>query len=387
MLAVSERPRIDEATTRQFLSALFEDDLHARRVWSLADGVLGVMSAASLAVHSIGQGLAVARELVPRHAVKQVDRMLSNRGIDVWSLFARWVPYLVAEREEIVVALDWTDFDADGQSTLAAYLLTSHGRATPLMWKTVDKSELRDRRNDHEDALLCRLREVMPPHVHVTILADRGFGDQKLYELLSNLHFDYVIRFRGAILVGDGKGETKPASEWVSPTGRPKRLLAAEVTQDRYVVPQVVCVKAPRMKDPWYLASSLGEFPASEVVKLYGKRFTIEESFRDAKDIHFGMGLSATRVSSPARRDRMLLLSALATVLLTLLGAAAESLGMDRLLKVNTVKRRTHSLFRQGSYWYSALPTMRVSWFEPLMHRFAQLLDEQSLFREIFGVI
>jgi hypothetical protein len=74
-------------------------------------------------------------------------------------------------------------------------------------------------------------------------------------------------------------------------------------------------------------------------------------------------------------------------VLLTLLGAAAESLGMDRLLKVNTVKRRTHSLLRQGAYWYAALPNMRVAWFEPLMRRFAQFLDEQALFREIFGVI
>ena len=384
---MGERPKIDEAMARQFLSTLFEDDVHARRVWSLADGVLGVMSAASLAVHAIGQGLALAKELVPRHAVKQVDRMLSNRGIDVWALFARWVPYLVAERDEIVVALDWTDFDADQQSTLAAYLVTSHGRATPLIWKTVEKSDLRERRNDHEDELLCRLREVMPPDVHVTILADRGFGDQKLYALLGNLDFDFVIRFRGAIVVSDGKGESKPASAWVSPTGRPKRLLAAEVTQDRCVVPQVVCVKAPRMKDAWCLASSLGDFTAKEVIKLYGQRFTIEESFRDTKDIHFGMGLSATRVSSPARRDRMLLLSALATVLLTLLGAAAESLGMDRLLKVNTVKRRTHSLFRQGSYWYAALPNMRVAWFEPLMLRFAQLLDEQAVFREVFGVI
>lgn len=39
---MSERPRIDEATTRQYLSTLFEDHVHARRVWSLADGVLGV---------------------------------------------------------------------------------------------------------------------------------------------------------------------------------------------------------------------------------------------------------------------------------------------------------------------------------------------------------
>jgi hypothetical protein len=32
----------------------------------------------------------------------------------------------------------------------------------------------------------------------------------------------------------------------------------------------------------------------------------------------------------------------------SMLGAAGESLGMDRHLKVNTAKHRTHSLFRQG---------------------------------------
>jgi hypothetical protein len=53
------------------------------------------------------------------------------------------------------------------------------------------------------------------------------------------------------------------------------------------------------------------------------------------------------------RRDRMLLVSAMASVLLTLLGSAGESLGMDRLLKANTVKKRTHSLFRvlSGIVW------------------------------------
>ena len=57
---------------------------------------------------------------------------------------------------------------------------------------------------------------------------------------------------------------------------------------------------------PWCLATSL-ESPAADVIKDYGRRFTIEESFRDAKDWRFGTGLSAARVGEPERRDRLLM--------------------------------------------------------------------------------
>ncbi|MBX3193309.1 MAG: hypothetical protein KF819_40375, partial [Labilithrix sp.] len=35
-----------------------------------------------------------------------------------------------------------------------------------------------------------------------------------------------------------------------------------------------------------------------------------------------------------------------------------EACGLDRTLKANTVKRRTMSLFNQGSYWYRRIPNM-----------------------------
>jgi hypothetical protein len=73
------------------------------------------------------------------------------------------------------------------------------------------------------------------------------------------------------------------------------------------------------------------------VVGLYAKRFRMEETFRDVKNLRLGMGLSSAHVKSPDRRDRLLLVSALACALLMLLGAAGESLGMERYLKANTV--------------------------------------------------
>ena len=62
----------------KYLSGVFSDDLHAKRIQSLAAGTLGVMTGASLAVSIIGQSLAQARGLMSKHAIKQVDRLLSN---------------------------------------------------------------------------------------------------------------------------------------------------------------------------------------------------------------------------------------------------------------------------------------------------------------------
>ncbi|ATB39421.1 transposase [Cystobacter fuscus] len=105
------------------------------------------------------------------------------------------------------------------------------------------------------------------------------------------------------------------------------------------------------------------------------------------KDLRFGMGLSSVRVRSTERRDRLLLVSALACALLTLLGAAGESLGMERYLKANTVKTRTSSLFRQGCEYYQAIPMMPEEQLVPLMERFASLLREQPVFQEFLGPI
>src|SRR3954449_6045487 len=113
---------------RGFIGELYGPDLHAKRVDALAGATLGVMAGASLAVAMIGQALAQARGLVTKHAVKQVDRLMSNGGIDVWDSFANWMPHQVGAQRSILVAMDWTDFDHDGQSTLVLSLVTGHGR-------------------------------------------------------------------------------------------------------------------------------------------------------------------------------------------------------------------------------------------------------------------
>ncbi len=149
----------------------------------------------------------------------------------------------------------------------------------------------------------------------------------------------------------------------------------------------MLCAQDKGMKQAWCLAASDGAASTASLKALYGKRRSSEPGLRDAKDLRFGMGMGSIHVSTPARRDRLWLIAAFAVVLLTLPGAAGEALGYDRLLKSNTTRRRTHSLFRQGCMLYELMPTMPEQRLLPLVEKFADMLAPLPVFAEAFGAV
>nr|WP_233104243.1 hypothetical protein [Haliangium ochraceum] len=157
---------------QQFVMGVFEGSMHSKRVESLSNAVVGVTQASALSVQAIGHGLAVALDKNSKHAIKQVDRLLSNARLDPWQVFGVWVPYVLSGRTEAIIALDWTEFAKDGQSTCAAHLVTTHGRSTALAWKTVEKSQLRGQQTAVEDEVIDHLHRIIPPDVEVTLLAE-----------------------------------------------------------------------------------------------------------------------------------------------------------------------------------------------------------------------
>jgi len=375
-------------TIRAFMDELFDGDLHAKRVESLSNGVLGVLSSGSLAIHAIGAGYAYATGHQGRHGIKQLDRLLSNQKIDIPACQKHWVPYVIGERKEIVVAMDWSEFDADGHSTLAINLTTQHGRATPLVWKSVEQSSLKNNRNRYEDELLDHFKACLPQGVQVTLLADRGFCDTELLASLTNkLEFDYVIRIRKNIKITNAKGEMRAAGQWLTSGRKTAVLRNSTMTHYHHPIATTVITRQPEMKDCWCLVSSLPNLSSKKAIGYYAKRWGVETWFRDSKSARYGLGMKAMHTKSTARRDRLWFLAAMAVMLMTLLGQVSEELGYDRTLKANTVKTRTHSLFRQGMMIYEALPNMKERWLKPIMERFSELLLEFRTYQEVFGIV
>jgi hypothetical protein len=380
----ARRGVLDLEHTRGIVHAIFDPAIHVARVRSIANGVAGVLEASMVSIGAIGRAYACLSQITTKSGIKQVDRLLSNDGVALDEVMPAWVRHVVGDTPSVVVAMDWTDFDDDDHTTLCISLITTHGRATPLVWHTVNKSELQGRRTGHELSLVTKLHQWLSPSTQVEVLGDRAFGYRELYELLSKLGWDYTLRFRDNIRIweaGDDELSLR-ASAYVPANGRVRTLIRPRVTDARFEIPAAVFVKRKGMKEAWCLATSRVDGDTS--VRAYSRRFTIEETFRDTKDITFGAGLRATHIRNAARRDRMLLLIAIAHTALTVLGAASEASGLDRTLKANTVKRRTMSLLNQGLHWYRALAYgIRPDWATRLFDAYELLLRQHRFLGEI----
>lgn len=336
----------------QLINTVFADKLHHKQQLSLSYAALSLLSSRQLRLHEMGVSLAIARGVEKKHATKQIDRLLSNPHYDIWEMATSWVPHVVGENKHICVALDWTSYHADKQHMLALNLLTKQGCSTPLLWKTVPAHRLKHNRARYEDQLLSRLKAVIPEDVEVTVIVDRGFMSQAFFRFLTKeLAFNYIIRLKKNITVTNAKGESRKVQDWQRVDGRARCLANVGLTKAVCPVEKLVIVKDKGMQDSWCLASNLTEKTPRAIINLYSKRWKIEPYFRDVKDSRFGYGLREMHIRSDERRDRLFLIIALTYLLLTVLGQAGETIGLSYLLKVNTVKTRTHSLFRQGQYY------------------------------------
>ena len=105
-------------------------------------------------------------------------------------------------------------------------------------------------------------------------------------------------------------------------------------------------------REPWVLATSLpqADVCAAKVAKLYARRMTIEQGFRDLKSGALGAGFEHSLTHKGPRLANLLLLFALFQFTAWLIGLSEERRGEGgRLENRNTAQRRQHSTLRLGS--------------------------------------
>lgn len=332
---------------------------HGSRKETLKVITSSLLSEADLALTSLGRHL--PGEAYVKHKIKRVDRFLGNRHVyhDLPLIYREMLQPLLSNLERLIIAVDWSGCCTSDYHVLRASLLYE-GRSIPLYNKVVP--ELLHESEDVHEVFLQELNKMIPTESEVTIVTDGGFRTPWFVKVKS-LGWEYIGRVRGHIhcqLLGEvwqdvqalhahadyrprylGEGLLgKTSSTQCSthffiikqrPQGRHKSKPVYPDAEKRYALLQ---------NEPWVIVSSVegGKKVARTMINLYEKRMQIEQNFRDDKNPRWGFAWRYSRTKNAARISILCLIATLASLLLWLLGFAAEQAQLHRRFQANTVR-------------------------------------------------
>jgi hypothetical protein len=274
-------------------------------------------------------------------------------------LFGAIARRLLSGAERPVILVDWTQ--ACGTHVALVAAVPIGGRALPIYAEVHPLKKLGN--VAVEERFLVALNAIVPQECRCLIVTDAGFKGP-FFSAVLDCGWDFLGRVRGTTKAISDTGETLSkenfyarASTTAVDLGRfglfvnqriPCRLvLIRKRRRPGPKRPPPACKEERELRksalDPWLLATSVSEGDAAAIVRQYAKRMQIEETFRDAKNHRFGWSLGTVRLSTPHRAAVLLTLAALAFLITTLIGMAAERSGRHRAYQANTEKRRVLS--------------------------------------------
>ena len=307
-------------------------------------------------------------------ACKRLSRLLHNAR-----LAPKWLTEAVCQQAlrqlppqgPVYVALDWT---SEGDQHLLVVSLVIGRRAVPIYWRAYAQSVLKGRMKRYELAVVKRAlhlitQVVAPRRLHVT--ADRGFADGALFTLLEQWQVTFIIRVKGSTKIHWGGTWQKLNRMKFVGHHKHRTLGWVEYCQS---APHRAWLTMSRQRDrhgqwqTWYLLSNQA-VAATRQATAYGRRFSCEEGFRDAK---WYLGFAQARITCIRAWSRLFALFAIALLLLTTLGTyiflqGPRHLARQTLRRVASRRRgrcelglitATLALLQQDWTWLSCL----LSW-------------------------
>ena len=287
---------------------------------TLSELVPAAMSLRRASLAELGRTVACKCGTATKHCIKRIDRFVGNYRIEPVEAMRGIVQWLAVPRERLLISLDWVDIRQFQCLVLTARL---RGRAVPLLWAVYRYADVYRSQNNLEYGLLHAFRTMIPESVHVTILADRGFGRTEMARVCQSLKFNYIIRIDPNVWVRSARFTGLLANYPIEP-GHRHLLRNVSYRKEKPVLQHVAVVWQPDQPNPWYLMTNEEQFRAKALSKVFGKRMTIEEYFRDTKSKRNGFALRLIQIKDSQRLSRFLLILALAYILLVTVGLYAS---------------------------------------------------------------
>ncbi len=264
-----------------------------------------------------------------------------------------------------LIVIDWSDLTPDRRWQLLRASVALEGRSMTLYEQVHPQS--RATSPCVHRAFLTKLAAMLPSGCIPIVITDAGFRGA-WFKLVERMGWYWIGRIRNRDMVSPAIGGEWAGCKTLYPlaTGQAASLGQFNYVRNHPMLCRLVLVKhadqkrhkksrlgkrvhssrsqknARAQREPWLLAASpeLDHLSAQAVVAVYAQRMQIEESFRDLKSEHFGLGFSAGRSKQKNRLGVLLLIACLASFVLRLIGEVGKAKQVEFQFQSNTRRSR-----------------------------------------------
>src|SRR2546423_10909149 len=284
--------------------------------------VAALCQAAQASSFAIAGQLSSLTEVQLGSALTRLYRFLRNERFDNWLLTERLLHLLAQPNKSLLLALDWTCWqERFSVLTVSACLGT---RSVPVAVSACVKRQLARSQNLWEETFLRlvvdRLRAA---GVSAIWLCDRGFHRVAWLTKLIEMQQQFIVRLQRDVTVHLPDQVCLLKSLEIN-EGERRDFGWVRLRADEFVTVRLIGVWAKGAKEVWWLTTNLTN-AVSKIVALYDRRMGIEEQFRDAKGVRFGLKLKWTQFTPAEFVERIYLLVGVALLLWTSVGRAVEA--------------------------------------------------------------
>jgi hypothetical protein len=276
---------------------------------------------------------------------RRFSRWCHNPKIDPMTIYEPLSRMVLAEwtGKTVYLALDtsllWHKF------VMVRLSLIYCGRAIPLCTQVLLSSSASIALDKYQP-LLEEVAKWLPSPCRVVFLADRGFGNLELLQLVRGLGWSFRVRLKTSCWVYTAKHQGRRISQLVPPVGQAHAYNAIWLWKKKLgpvhlLVTQVVTAK--NSVETWAIVSD--EPVGMQTLDDYGLRFCIEENFLDDKSA--GFNLEDSKLHDTVSLERLCVVIATATVYLVSTGQAVIDQGLQKTV---------------DTHWYRGLSILQIGW-------------------------
>jgi Transposase DDE domain len=258
------------------------------------------------------------REFYQEAAAKKGDH---RRTLDVTACFAALLRWLLRDwqGQQLAVAVDASTLGS--LFTVLCVSVVYRGGAVPVAWKIVPATA-KGAWKEPWLTLLEQFHGLVPEGWTVIVLADRGLYAKWLFEGIRKLNWHPLLRInQGGKFRPQGWYHFVPLASLAAHVGaRWRGRGTAFVTKEAQLDCTLLAFWGAGPEEAWLLLTDLE--PEFGDASWYGLRSWIEQFFKDGK--RGGWQWQRTRMTDPARAERLWLALAVATVWLLRVGGEDE---------------------------------------------------------------